>query len=253
MPPHFFTSQENIPPGLGFSLYGPGHLLWLAGLSLGIVLLCRLYRTLDRPARRRLAVGLCLCALGLDLSWDLILLATGQFTLNYLPFDLCGLAMFAELLWALRPGPLIGELCWCLFLPGAAAALLFPNWTPLPFWNFLYLRSFLLHGILAAVPVMAAAGGDIRPDPRRLPKCFAVSLGLCVPVYVIDRLLHQNFFFLTEPSPGSPLELFAAWWGEPGYLLGLPLLLGAVWVLLYLPPALRKRRRRGVRTPGGPS
>ena len=240
----FLTSQENIPPGLGFSLYGPRHLLWLAGIALGIVLLCRYYCRLDRPARRRLAVGLCLCALGLDLAWDLILLCTGQFTLNYLPFDLCGLAMFAELLWALRPGPLMGELCYCLCLPGAAAALLFPNWTPLPFWNFLYLRSFLLHGILVAVPIMAVAGGDIRPDPRRLPKCFAVALGLCVPVYLFDQAFQQNFFFLREPSPGSPLEIFARWWGEPGYLLGLPLLLWAVWALLYGLPALWKRRKK---------
>ena len=240
MPYDFFTPQEQIPPGLGFSLYGPGHLLWLAGITLGIVLLCRLCRGLALPGRRRIYLTLCLCALGLDLVWDLSLLLTGRFTLNYLPFDLCGLAMFAELLWALRPGPLLGELCWCLFLPGAAAALLFPNWTPLPFWNLLYLRSFLLHGLLVAVPVLAVAIGDIRPDPRRLPGCFAIALGLCVPVYWFDRTFHQNFFFLNEPSPGSPLEIFAAWWGEPGYLLGLPLLLWAVWIPLYGLPVLTK-------------
>ena len=230
---NFFTPQEQIPPGLGFSLYGPQHLLWLAGIALGIILLCRVCRRLDRPARRRLFLILCLCALGLDMVWDLSLLLTGRFTLNYLPFDLCGLAMFAELWWALHPRPLIGELCWCLFLPGAAAALLFPNWTPLPFWNLLYLRSFLLHGFLVAVPVLAVASGDIRPDPRRLPRCFTAALLLCVPVYWFDKTFHQNFFFLSEPSPGSPLEIFAAWWGEPGYLFGLPLLLLAVWVLLY--------------------
>ena len=239
----FFTPQEQIPSGLGFSLYGPEHLLWLTGIALGIVLLCRGCRGLDRPARRRICLVLCLCALGLDLVWDVSLLLTGRFTLNYLPFDLCGLAMFAELLWVLRPGPLIGELCWCLFLPGAAAALLFPNWTPLPFWNLLYLRSFLLHGFLVAVPILAVAAGDIRPDPRRLPKCFAIALLLCVPVYWFDRTFHQNFFFLNEPSPGSPLEIFASWWGEPGYLLGLPLLLLAVWVLLYGLPAMRKRKK----------
>ena len=180
----------------------------------------------------------------MDLAWDLILVFTGQFLLNYLPLDLCGIAMFGELLWAVRRGRLTGELCFCLFLPGAAMALLFPNWTPLPFWNFLYLRSFLLHGLLVAVPVMAVAGGDLRPDPQNLPKCLAVSLAMCVPIYVIDRALDQNFFFLNVPSPGSPLELFARWWGNPGYLLGLPLLLGLVWVILYVPLVLYRHRKK---------
>ena len=242
--PYFFTAQEHIPPGLGFSLFGPAHLLWLAGLTAGIAGLCVLYRRLEAPARRRLLIGLCLLTLAMDLAWDLILVCTGQFLLNYLPLDLCGIAMFGELLWAVKRGPLTGELCFCLFLPGAAMALLFPNWTPLPFWSFLYLRSFLLHGLLIAVPVMAVAGGDLRPDPQRLPKCLAVSLAMCVPIYLIDRTLDQNFFFLNVPSPGSPLELFARWWGNPGYLLGLPLLLGVVWVILYVPLVLYRRRKK---------
>ena len=189
---YFFTAQEHIPAGLGFSLFGPAHLLWLAGIAAGIAGLCVLYRRLEPPARRGLLIGLCLLTLAMDLAWDLILLGTGQFLLNYLPLDLCGIAMFGELLWAVRRSSLVGELCWCLFLPGAAMALLFPNWTPLPFWNFLYLRSFLLHGLLVAVPVMGVAGGDLRPDPRRLPKCLAVSLAMCVPICVIDRALDQS-------------------------------------------------------------
>ena len=240
----FFTAQEHIPPGLGFSLFGPQHLLWLAGLAAGIAGLCILYRGMTPPARRRLRIGLCLAAIGMDLAWDLILVITGQFTWNYLPLDLCGLAMFGELLWSAKGRPLMGELCYCLFLPGAAMALLFPNWTPLPFWNFLYLRSFLLHGILAAVPVMAVAGGDLRPAPRNLPKCFAAGLALCVPIWCIDKALDQNFFFLNSPSPGSPLELFARWWGDPGYLAGLPVMLWLTWLVLYLPLVLYRRGRK---------
>lgn len=244
MAKEFFTPQERIPPGLGFSLFGPVHLLWLAGLAGGILLLCRVYRGLGPRARRRLSAGLCLAMLAMDLAWDLALLAQGAFTLNYLPLDLCGLAMFGELWAALRPGPVRRELCWCLFLPGAAMALVFPNWTPLPFWNLLYLRSFLLHGLLVAVPVLWVAGGELRPDPRNLPKCLAVALGLCVPIYAIDRLLDQNFFFLNTPSPGSPLEWFAARLGSPGYLLGLPVMLGAVWAVQYGLGAAVARMRR---------
>ena len=235
---YFFTAQGHIPPGLGFSLFGGEHLFWLAGIAAAIGCLCPVCRRMSPRARGRLYLGLALGALSLDGLWDLVLLATGQFAWNYLPLDLCGLAMFAELLWALRRGRLLGELCYGLFLPGAVMALIFPNWTPLPAWNLLYLRSFLLHGLLVAQPVLAVAAGDLRPDARNLPKCLGIALALCVPVYAVDKALDQNFFFLNTPSPGSPLELFAAWLGEPGYLLGLPVMLALVWLLLYGVPGL---------------
>ena len=240
----FFTSQEHIPPGLGFPLFGREHLLWLAGIAAAIGALCPVCRRMSPQARKKLYLGLALGALVLDGVWDLVLLVTGQFAWNYLPLDLCGLAMFAELLWALRRGRLLGELCYCLFLPGAVMALVFPNWTPLPTWNLLYLRSFLLHGLLVAQPVLAVAAGDLRPDARNLPKCLGVALALCVPIYAVDKALNQNFFFLNTPSPGSPLELFAAWLGEPGYLLGLPVMLVLVWVVLYLPLTLWRKQKQ---------
>ena len=101
----------------------------------------------------------------------------------------------------------------------------------------------LLHGLLAAVPILPIAGGEFRPDPRNLPKCFAVSLALCVPIYGVDKALDQNFFFLNTPSPGSPLVLFQQWLGSPGYLVGLPVMLGLVWIVLYGPPVLWRRRK----------
>ena len=72
----------------------------------GIIGLCVLYRGLEAPARRRLLIGLCLLILAMDLAWDLILLRAGQCAFNYLPLDLCGIAMFGELLWAARGGAL---------------------------------------------------------------------------------------------------------------------------------------------------
>ena len=240
---YFVTAQENIPPELGFQLYGRSHLLWLVWTVILVTVLSLWYRRSDRQLRRKILLGVCVCMLAMDLIWDGILVATDQFSLNYLPLDLCGIAMFGELLTALRPGTIVDELCYCLFLPGAMMALLFPNWTPLPFWNYLYLRSYLLHGLLVAFPIMRMAGGDFRPDARKLPRCLGISLLLCVPVYAVDKALDQNFFFLNTPSEGSPLELFAQWFGNPGYLIGLPVLLGLVWLLLYFPQLVGWLRR----------
>ena len=250
MTQYFLTAQERIPPGLGFRLYDRSHLLWLAGLAVLVTALTLWYKRSDGSTRRRILLGVCVCTLALDLVWDGILAVTGQFTLNYLPLDLCGIAMFGELFSVMRPGTIADELCYCLFMPGALMALLFPNWTPLPFCNYLFLRSFLLHGLLVAVPVMRLVGGDFHPDAGKLPKCFALSLLLCVPIYLLDKALNQNFFFLNTPSEGSPLVWFEHWFGNPGYLIGLPILLGLVWLLLYVPWFLKWLRTK-VRTKEG--
>lgn len=240
---YFFTTQEHIPAGLGFRLYGAGHLCWLLGGAAAAAVLCVCYRRAGPSGRRKLGLAVCGVCLGIEIIKDIMLFATGQFLLNYLPLDLCGIAIFGEGLCALRPGPLKKELCYCLFMPGALMALLFPNWTPLPFWNLMSLHSFLLHILLVAYPLMLLSGGDFRPNPKNLPKCFGIGLAMCPPIYLVDRLWNENFFFLNVPSPDSPLSLFAQWWGSPGYLLSLPLITWSVWLALYLPFALVRKHR----------
>ena len=240
----FFTAQEQIPPGLGFPLFGRAHLLWLAAIGVCILAGALRIRRADSEKRRRIEILLCACTLALWLLWEAVLLLTGQFRLNYFPLDLCDIAVFAELWCAVRPGPVRQELCYCLFLPGALMALLFPNWTPLPLLNLQCIRGFAVHGLLTAYPILLLASGTFRPDPRRLPRCLCAALAMCVPVYWADQALDQNFFFLNDPSPGSPLELFAAWLGEPGYLIGLPIMLFLAWGVLYLPWLLLSTPRR---------
>ncbi len=224
-----------MPSGSGFELYGALHWGWLIFIAAAGAALCVTYRRSGGAARRRLGLSLAVFMAALEILKDVILIVTGQFRINYLPLDLCGIAIFGEALCAVRPSPIKKELCYCLFLPGAVMALLFPNWTPTPFFNFLHLHSFLLHGALTIYPVMLLAGGDLRPDVRNLPKCFIIGLAMCPPVYIIDRLFNENFFFLNAPSPNSPLSLFEKWLGNPGYLIAFPLIAAALWFFMYMP------------------
>ncbi len=235
--------MENIPYGLGFSLFGKAHLVWLAVLAGGVLLLSVSYRLCDPKERRTLLKKLTALTLSLHIIADAILLVTGQYTPNYIPLDLCNLAVFAEFIYARWRNPLLGEFCYCLFMPGALMALIFPDWVSLPLLNLFCIRNFAVHGLLIGIPVAMAAGGDLRPDPKNLRYCFAIGVAMCVPMYVIDKALDVNFFFLNWPSPGSPLELFAKWFGIPGYLLGLPVMTAAVWLVLYLPVLLTQKKR----------
>lgn len=202
---YFWTLQEKVPFGIGFSLYGREHLLFLCGIVLTIVLFALCYRKMSSKARRRTIQIFAWVMVVLEISKTSILLYTGQYRWNYLPLDLCGLSVYLELVSAYCRKPLLLECLYSLSLPGACLALLFPNWNKLPICNFFCLHSFLVHGILMLIPILLLSSGELRLQLRRLPFCFGCVLFLCVPLWWINQRLGTNFFFLARASKGSPL------------------------------------------------
>ena len=237
----FFNYVDELPPGSGFIMYHEGHLAWLAasaGLSL---LLCLLYRKYGDRRRRRLELLVCWGAVSLDLLKYVYLGVLGKIGPDMLPLHLCGLAVYLSLFNALRPGKIKMEILYSLCMPGAAMALLFPAWTAFPMLSIVTLQNFLIHILLFAYPLMLVTSGRFTPDYKRLVWCLAFLLAVSPPIYLFNRAYGTNYMFLNIPSRGSPLELFASWWGNPGYLFGVLLMIIAVWVILYLPFALRQR------------
>ena len=134
----------------------------------------------------------------------------------------------------------LGELLYCAGMPGALAALLFPNWGCYALWSFHSILAFLVHTLLVAYPLMLVLSGEFCPSLRRLPGCLLALVAMAAPVYVFNVLFDTNFMFLRRPSAGSPLEWFAGWWGEGWYLLGYFPMIVLVWLGLYA-PFVRKR------------
>lgn len=242
----FWTSQEQIPAGHGFSCYHLPHLLWLCAIVLLCVGMARSYRRMNRPQRKKLLYGLVWGMLGLEIAKDIFLLATGQFHMTYLPLDLCGLSIFVEFAVVYCDSPLLLELVYSLSLPGACMALLFPDWNSLPLWNYMSLHSFLLHGLLILFPILLLSAGELRPNPKRLPFCFTCIAAACIPIALINRQFGTNFFFLSRPSSGSPLVWFERIFGN--HVIGFPVLMAGVWLILYGVPVLvrclRKRNKK---------
>lgn len=237
----FFALEDALPAGAGFSLRSPAHLTALALAAALIAGLCLGFRRASARGRTALRRGVGWAVLALELLRVANLAAHGAFSVYYLPLHLCGLAVFFTLGHALRPGALLGNFLYSTCMPGAAFALLFPDWTAYPVWSFHSLVAFAAHALLVAYPLMLVCGGALRPEPRLLPRCFALLLALAAAVWGFDRLADANYMFLLAPAPGSPLEWFAALLGNPGYLLGYLPMLAAVWAALYLP--LRRRAR----------
>ncbi len=239
---YFWDTVETIPVGVGFVLFDRVHLTWLAVLVILCVGGSLLYRRMTQRGRRtvRLVIaGLLL----LDELWKMFgLIAFGNYLADYLPLHLCSVNIFLIAFHSLRPSKALDNFLYTVCIPGAMAAMLFSTWTALPPWNFMHLHSFTVHILLVLYPVMLTAGGDIRPDIRELPKSLGILAALAAVVFVVNKLLNTNFFFLEYAEPGNPLYLFEQAFGS--HLLGFPVIIFGVLLVMHTPWLLLRRAKK---------
>lgn len=231
----YFFVISNLPEDAGFRMFGPQHIAWLAAIAAAAAICAAGYRKLSARGRRRIGYAFCWSMVALDLFKDVYFIISGVFSYEFLPLHLCGMAIYISLLHACRPGRVTGELLYSLCMPGAVMALAFPAWTFYPIWNVATLQCFLIHALLFIYPLMLVAGGDLRPSARNLPWCLLFLLAACPLVALVNRALGTNFMFISTPPAAQPFLLFVQWFGNPGYIFGMFLLLLAVWAVLYLP------------------
>ncbi len=231
---NFFRADGDDLRTSGFALLSWGHIAWLtAGVSLALII-CRTYLAAPAAHRRRLRLVTAFCTLAVELSRAALLARAGLYGVDRLPLHLCALAVYISAWHALHGGEMTGQFLYAFCMPGALAALLFPDWRIYPLISFMTFAGFTGHLLTVTYVVMQVLAGDIVPDIRCAGACFGVMLALAVPVFVFDRFTATNYMFLNYPSPGSPLEWFASL-GRPGYILGYLPLLAAVWAVIYAP------------------
>lgn len=238
---YFFTTRWELPPGVGFRLFGPVHLAWLAGIAVFVIASLALLRGRKRAQARAARWGALLAA-GMVVGLDLFLWCRGALTAWNLPLHLCEMAPFLLVLFEFTGWDWVGQTLYCLCLPGAAAALLFPDWTMFPQWNLINLQSFLLHGLLLLCPLLEVQRGRLAPRLRHMWKAWAFLACVLPPIYLFNLRFNANYFFLNAGSPGSPLEWLIERLGNPGFLVGYAAIALAVTTLMYLPFVLKKRR-----------
>ena len=229
---YFWDTGFTVPAGKGFSLFGPGHVLWL----LFWIILCVLFGILYSKwsAKRQLACRRILAGLLLidELFKVISTLITGRFQLDFLPFHLCSINIFLIFADAWRPADSLREILYAVCLPGAFFALIFPGWSYLPLWNGLCIHSFTAHILLFLYPFLLFCGG-FRPKFTRFLKLLPLCLLTVAGVYCFNQVFGTNFMFLRYAGAGNPLSLFEAALGSPGYLVGIPILCALCWAILY--------------------
>ena len=240
----FFAFLEDTAlPETGFALFGGVHLGVLGLTIVLVVAMCIVSKRLDNDRQwllfRLWVVAILLMELVQQFSFPFI---HGNYWLSHIPLHMCGLLIFIEAAHVTRPNKFTGEILYALGLPGAIAAMIFPNWTMAPITNFYSLQSFVIHAFHIVFVVMLLFTGHIRPSFRGLwrPVLF---LGIALPpIYIFNVITGTNFFFMNAGSEGSPLEIFIDIFGNPWFLLPYTGLLAVVWVIMYLPWTIRNRK-----------
>jgi len=239
----FFAFLEDIaPPEAGFSLFGGTHLAALGLTILLAIAMCYLCKRLSDDRRwllfRLWVVMILLMEIIQQFTFPFI---HGNYWLCHIPLHMCGLLMFIEAAHVTRPNKFTGEVLYALGLPGAVAAMLFPNWTMAPITNFYALQSFVIHAFHIVFVIMLLFTGNIRPSFRGLWRPALFLLIVLPPIYLFNTITGTNFFFLNAGSAGSPLEALIDIFGNPGFLIPYAGILGFVWVLMYLPWGIRAK------------
>lgn len=237
---YFFTYETNLPPESGFSIFGTGHLLWLGGIALALVLLTLWYWGQSDLDHIRLSRRLAWLGCGLIVLLYGYLALVGELGAGRVPLHLCELAPLIYLLFSYTHWDWAGQVCYALCLPGAAAALIFPGWTVYPLWSLMNLHGFLLHALLVLFPVWQLVSGAIRPRLSALWKPWVFLAAVLPPVWWFNQTFGTNYFFLRAGSPDSPLSVLYDVFGARGYLPAYAALVLLVMLVCYLPWARRR-------------
>ena len=159
---YFWDSSETIVSGVGFSHYDMIHLGWLSIFAVTVVLCSIWYRKMSDQGRGILKKTLALTMITMEALKVLLLAVTGRFRWGYLPFHLCGINIFLIIAHAWKPSRMLDNFLYLICIPGALAALLFPNWTDLPLANIYHIHSSIIHILLVLYPLMQAVNGKLQ-------------------------------------------------------------------------------------------
>ncbi len=241
---YFFTYDADIPAGNALKNFTAGHMTWLAATLLLIVLAVFVYRKKEAPARRKMLRAAAWAIVSLELLRTVWLLAVGHYEISrHLPLHLCGVMILVESLAVFTSKRFFQEFAYAAGLPGALMALVTPEPSGYPFFHIQYLQSIAIHALLVLVPLLLVAGDGFRPSFHMLPKNLLALLGLTAVCFPLNLLLDSNYMFVHYAPKDTPIAVFDAWVGWPGYIA---LLLGTVfafWLLMYLPFEIARRRK----------
>lgn len=234
----FWTYQWDLPENAGYPLWHWQHLVQLLAFAAAMLLLWHMALHLGEKGRRRFLRGIPLFQIGMEISKQILLAIQGNSNIGALPLHLCGLGAYVFLLAEYLPGRRMKnafrEISVVLILPGSVAALLMPDWTLYPVWNYFNLYGYLWHFLLVLYPCLLVKMKLAQPRLRHVWYEILFLAVIVPPILIFDKIFGCNYLFVNWPIANTPLSFFASFLGNPGYLIGYAALVFLMLVLVCL-------------------
>lgn len=213
-------------------------------LIIGVLLLAALFagrHWLRRDERRRtraryaLAAVLILCELSLNLwYWSENLFSLS----DTLPLELCSISLYLCIPMLLLRNRTIFQIVYFTGIGGAMQALL----TPVLYYDFPHYRFiefFIAHLAIIAAALYMVWVERFRPTLKSIGITMGFLNVLLVIVYTVNSFTGGNYMFVSrKPEIASLLDVLGP---HPWYLLSLEVVALALFLLLYLPFAIKKK------------
>jgi len=233
----YFTKNYTGEP---FELFGTAHLV-----ALGIVLLVNLallwVRHNPSPRLRTgIRYGLAIILVLNEIAWHLWNWLTGQWTIQtMLPLHLCSVLVWMSAVMLITRSYAIYEFAYFLGIGGAIQALLTPDAGIYGFPHFRFFQVIISHGAIVTAAIYMTIIENYRPYWRSLLKIAAWGNLYMLAVALLNWLLGSNYLFIAhKPATASLIDLLGPW---PWYILSLEAIALILFLLLYLPYAIRDR------------
>lgn len=241
----FFTYNYQGAP---FELFGTAHLVALAvvlaiNLFIGLV-----WKNPSESAKRAFRYSLAAILLVNESLWHWWNWTSGVWTIQtMLPLHLCSVLVFASAYLLITKAYPVYEFVYLLGIAGATQALLTPDAGRFGYPHFRFFQVIISHGAIVTTAIYLTAHENMRPTWRSVWRVILYTNIYMLFVGVVNWLIGSNYLFIArKPDTASLIDLLGPW---PFYILPLELIGLVMSVLLYLPFALRDRRRQTAAAP----
>lgn len=224
-----------------FTAYSLSHIIAIALLICLCVLLytCRHY--LKKTYKRNLIRFILIIILVVsELSLNIWYIWQGSYDIkDTLPFELCSISLYLCIVMLIWKSRWIFQIVYFIGIGGAMMALLTPA-LDYAFPHFRFIEFFAAHiAIILSVLYMVWIE-QYRPTLKSVFIAMGFLNLLLIVVGTVNYLIGSNYMFLArKPETASLLDVLGPY---PWYLLSLELVATLLFLLLYLPFAIKNRR-----------
>jgi hypothetical integral membrane protein (TIGR02206 family) len=196
------------------------------------------FRGASEPVLRKVRWTLAIVLWSNEIAWHLWNVAIGTWTLqSMLPLQLCNVLVWLTGFTLISRNQTLYEFSYFLGIGAASQSLFTPDAGMYGFPHFRYIQPIISHGLLVCIGVYMTVVEGLRPTWKSILRVFVATNFYMVFLYFLNSALGSNYMMVNyKPDVPSLLSLMPDW---PWYILWCEVLAIFIFLLLYLPFALR--------------